>query len=211
MTVSFVGMLGFPGSGQSFMANTLKLVGLKIGHDAADLNGIATWRVLPELLPKERISRAPSKEGRKRRVGEEFIEFSHVFHLMRNPWNAIAEAAATLNPEDFDILKQGAKIHSRMPATSCQNWESKVKVLTIAFPVWYDKVRELDPDMMFRVDRADWGRFFKTLGMDNPFTLEQPPCLFKPEIKPVTYAIAGGLAGHEWASRVEVIARNLKY
>lgn len=205
----FVGVFGFPGSGQPFVRSGLGLANLKLGPDVADLHGISTWKVLPEFLPKERVSRAPSKEGRKRRVGEEFIEFSNVIHLMRNPWHAIAEAAETLTAEDFDILKHGANIHSRMPATSCQNWESKVKVLTIAYPVWYDKIREFDPDMMFRIDRPDWSGLFKTLGIENPFT-EIPVTPFG-EYKKVDYSVAGGLAGQEWASRVEVIRRNLKY
>lgn len=207
----FLGILGFPCSGQDTLEFLLSLVPLKVSKDNR-LHGFVGWKeVLPEHRPTEIVSRAPSKEGRERRPEAHIIQAKPLLHLIRYPWHAIAEAATTLTLEELQLIKAGIGIHPRTPATSLTTWESRVKVLTLAFPVWYDKIREQNPDATIKIEQLEenaWPTINKLAGFDVPL-LNLRATHYAGVVAPVDYNVATGLAGLYAASQVEVIAKNL--
>jgi len=202
----YAGIIGFPGSGDQYAFELLCAFGF------SSLHGRTSWRaLLPEHRPQELVSREPSKEGRNRRVSGNPIPFNPVVHLMRYPWHAIT-AATELPLDDLVLIRTAVGINPKAPACHLNTRESVVKVLTLAFPKWYDMIRGLNPDIMLKVESPDAVTAFKKLLDVKPFFLKESELpVFKlplPE-KTVTYEVAVAIAGQLAASQVEVIAKNL--
>ena len=210
--MSYLGILGFPHSGQDVLEFLLSLVPLKVSVGDR-LHGFIGWKeVLPEFRPTEIVSRGPSKEGRNRRPEEHIIPAKPLIHLMRYPWHAIAAGAKLLTVEELQFIKEKAGIHPRCPGTHLTTWESKVKVLTLAYPKWYDKIREQNPDAMIKIERLEeegWPTINKLAGFDVPLFNFKVTHSEESDVAPVDYYVATGLAGSEPAGQVEVIAKNL--
>ena len=199
----YVGIIGFPCSGEKYVAELLLASGL------SDLHGTVSWKaLLPEHRPYELVSRQPSKEGRKHRVSKNPIPFNPVVHLMRYPWHAIS-LAAELPVEDLTLIRDAVGINAKAPACHLNTWESKVKVLTLAYPKWYDMIRELNPDIMLKVEHTDRELVLQKLLNIVVLYSTLPAFEIGSAKKLVTYETASAIAGGLAAGQVEVIAKNL--
>jgi len=204
--MSYLGIFGFPCSGQDYMVKVLQHYGVKIS-ETGDLHGVAGWRaMIPGFQPTEQVSRAPSKEGRNRRVTNNPMSIYPLVHLIRHPWHAIA-AAATLSTVDVELIRDWTGQDS---SKGVDEWHNKVRVLTRAFPVWYDEIRDQAPDMTLKIEELDKkADDFRRLLRLEEFTSHGHDDCFAAIVKHVDYKVAVELAGENAAGQVEVIARNL--
>ena len=209
----YLGVFGFPGSGEEEVAFLLRSCGLKIGYLTPDENGVVTWRMHHKFLPYERVRQRGQDirhpKGPPMTGGGDNAEptLDKVIHLMRYPWHAIA-TAANFDIESLELVKRAAEIHPRTPATHLTTWESRVKTLVLAYPKLYDKIRELHPDMLLKVEYVEerWSDVKKLLQVNGEPVFPKRDVV---KIAPVDFNVATQLAGEHTASQVEVIARNL--
>lgn len=207
--MNYIGVFGFPGSGHNYVATLLQHYGFDVTA-AGGKRGIVSWKAaLPEFRPHELISRAPSAEGRNRRISKRPLQADPLIHLIRYPWHAIS-SAANLDSESIALIRSATK----QGGVPLDTWQDKARICIRAFPKWYDLVRDLNPDFTLKIEELDskWNELRKVLRMESL----EAYATFGPDVKQsrkpykeINYKLALELVDSTEASSVELMARNL--
>ncbi len=135
--------LGHPRCGSGYTSSVLKAVGLDVGHEKLEKDGIVSW-----MFATDNDAPWALNEGARTR---RFKYFEHVIHHVRNPRSAIP---SILRDDEHSEASHQFRRHGILDAFSVDidDYETPLARAVASFVYWNKLVAEQRPNVVYRVE-----------------------------------------------------------